>query len=853
MQAAEFTTCTFQIGNLMSQQNYNREECFWCLFDNFSPQVDIDDTLPIVNRNFDDTTIPLSDNISILDTFSEERDKRKAEELVNATSFVEISPLVTTTGSDIEIYTYGEIVSTSNEINISPQTNISNSLTNIDAFRADTRFAGIDGSGFATVIIDTGIDLDHPFFGPDKDGNGVADRIVYNYDFANQDTDANDLDGHGSNVSSIIASSDTIYTGMAPAADIIHLKVFQDNGFGSFTYVEQALQWVIANAETYNIASVNMSLGDGNNWNYPQSKYGIGDELAALAELDIAVVSASGNNFYSFNSAPGVSYPGADPNSLSIGGVFHSNIGGDITWSNGVTAHTTEGDRITPFSQRHETLSDVFAPGAAITGANADGGISTMHGTSQAASYVTGIVVLAQQLAVEKLGRRLTVSELDDLLSSTGATIKDGDDEDDNVINTGLDFGRVDVVALGEAILDMAPKSTEKIGEVGSITNLSKCSQTIKLLGEYENPVVFAQPLSYNDCDPSTVRLNNITNNSFTISIQEPSNKDGIHWIPEDFSYMVLEAGNWELENGTRLEIGTLNSDGLVTLGDWNTVEFESSFDTNPVVFSQVQTFNGRDFVRTRQRNTSNEGFAVGMEEEEARKCRGQVEETIGYMAIESGSGNWSGLEYQVGQTGEIFTDQWSILDLGSNFETPPQLLASISTYNETDSAGLRYRNKDSDSVEIKIEEETSLDRETIHTRESLSFLAIEGSGILSAVNNVDSLAPSPQGSTVLAGVQTLNANSSSDCIILGDVQEAYYDNMVHQDYALIINFDSSEDIIQLHGSASDYQLGAAPEELPQGTGIFLKNDAGDELIGVVSGVWDLALDGNYFSFMNSD
>jgi hypothetical protein len=39
-------------------------------------------------------------------------------------------------------------------------------------FRQDARFAGIDGSGLATVILDTGIDLDHSFFGPDADGDG---------------------------------------------------------------------------------------------------------------------------------------------------------------------------------------------------------------------------------------------------------------------------------------------------------------------------------------------------------------------------------------------------------------------------------------------------------------------------------------------------------------------------------------------------------------------------------------------------------------------------------------------------------------------------------------------------------
>lgn len=117
-----------------------------------------------------------------------------------------------------------------NGTTITPQLTQSGPLINIDDFRVDPVFAGIDGSGFSTVIIDTGIDLNHSFFGPDTDGNWIADRIVFSYDFSgSNDSDASDVDGHGSNVASIAASSNGTYTGMAPGANIIALKVFPDN------------------------------------------------------------------------------------------------------------------------------------------------------------------------------------------------------------------------------------------------------------------------------------------------------------------------------------------------------------------------------------------------------------------------------------------------------------------------------------------------------------------------------------------------------------------------------------------------------------------------------------------------
>jgi hypothetical protein len=307
--------------------------------------------------------------------------------------------------------------------------------------------------------LDTGIDLDHPFFGSDGDGDGISDRIVFNYDFADSDADASDHHGHGSNVSSIVASSDTDLPGMAPGTDIIHLKVFSDSGSGSFSNIEQALQWVVDNATAYNIASVNMSLGDGGNHGSPQTLYGIADEIAALAALDVVTVSASGNDFFAINSVQGVQYPAADPNSLSIGAVYDKS-GSGYSYSSGAKAYSIAPGAIAPFSQRDADLTDVFAPGAPITGAGPDGGLVTMHGTSQAAPHIAGVAVLAQQLAMQELSRRLTVEEFSDLLATTGVTINDGDDEDDNVDNTGLDFGRVDVLALADAILGMVAPTT---------------------------------------------------------------------------------------------------------------------------------------------------------------------------------------------------------------------------------------------------------------------------------------------------------------------------------------------------------------------------------------------------------
>ncbi|MBY0263139.1 MAG: S8 family serine peptidase [Phycisphaerales bacterium] len=344
---------------------------------------------------------------------------------------------------------------------------VSDSLIKYDLFRQDSRFSSLTGQGYAAVILDTGIDRDHPYFGADANGNGISDRIVYSYDFADGDADASDRNGHGSNVSSIVGSSNSTHRGMAPGVNLIHLKVFKDSGAGNFSYTEAALRWVVNNVTNYNIVSVNMSLGDSQNWATNQQLYGISDEIATLAAQNVMVVAAAGNDFAKFNSVKGMAYPAADPNVIAVGAVYDRNFGGGITYASGARADATGADRVTPFSQRSTSMYEIFAPGAPITGANQSGGTVTQHGTSQASPHIAGITVLAQQLADNVLGRRLTLSEMKSLLASTADSIVDGDDEADNVTNTGATFKRVNVKALADAIFEMGgPSARLKLGTV---------------------------------------------------------------------------------------------------------------------------------------------------------------------------------------------------------------------------------------------------------------------------------------------------------------------------------------------------------------------------------------------------
>ncbi len=330
-------------------------------------------------------------------------------------------------------------------------------LVDLPQFRSD--FEGIDGRGYSVVVIDSGIDLDHPAFGPDADNDGVGDRIIVHKTFVSGDTstpmtEGQDTQGHGTHVSGIIAGESN-FLGVAPGVDIIHLKVLGSGPTDTRT-LEEALLWTVANAAVFNIVAVNLSLAAGN-FSNPVADRALADEFAALEALRIITVAAAGNA-HGPSTPLGVAYPAADPSVLAVGATYGA-ASSSRTWPTGATdIGPISIDEIAGFSQRSASLTDVFAPGVAIRGPALDGSVQLLSGTSQAAPFVTGAAVLIQQLAEERLGQRLTPAQFRELLRTTGQVIHDGDNEQGLMtrIDVGIDLHRLSVAALANAVLDKA-------------------------------------------------------------------------------------------------------------------------------------------------------------------------------------------------------------------------------------------------------------------------------------------------------------------------------------------------------------------------------------------------------------
>ncbi|MFC5355282.1 carbohydrate-binding domain-containing protein [Azospirillum himalayense] len=219
-------------------------------------------------------------------------------------------------------------------------------------------------------------------------------RLVYQHDFYGNDNDVMvaNANTHGALVTAEILEN-------APDVGIIALKVMPDDGSGaSETNIEKALQWVVANADAYNITAVNLSLGGGAQTTAATTS--ISDELATLAAKRVLTVAAAGNSGDG-GATQSVSSYSADVNQICV------------------SASTGDG-AFPSWAQRSPSLTDVCADGTDVRITNLSGVTYTANGSSFAAPAVTAAVAKAQQAWVEQTGTRLTQGEFLDLARGTG-------------------------------------------------------------------------------------------------------------------------------------------------------------------------------------------------------------------------------------------------------------------------------------------------------------------------------------------------------------------------------------------------------------------------------------------------
>ena len=250
-------------------------------------------------------------------------------------------------------------------------------------FCNDILFGHIDGHGVTTAVLDTGIS-------PHPDLKG---RIVAFGDMLYGKKRMYDDNSHGTHVAGIIAGSgglsSGLYAGIAPASQIVAVKVLDQKGEGKIRFLIEGIKAILRNRDKWQIRIVNISIGT-----LPHQ--GDEEEMELMRWMDrlwdegLVVVTAAGN----FGPRSGtVTIPGISKKVITVGASDDGN------------QKDRYGKVGTNYSGRGPTSEcvckpDLVAPGSYIRSCNGfsqkknQKAYSVKSGTSMSAPVVSGAVAL---------------------------------------------------------------------------------------------------------------------------------------------------------------------------------------------------------------------------------------------------------------------------------------------------------------------------------------------------------------------------------------------------------------------------------------------------------------------------
>lgn len=270
--------------------------------------------------------------------------------------------------------------------------------------------AGHEGTNQTVVILDTGIDANHSFFGQrvvteacfsNAGGDGGGVTLCPNGEISQRGPGAADakvsacnggeLCNHGTHVAGIAAGKGQNFDGVARGANIVAIQVFTrfegaTCGGSScvLSYVSDqlnALQHIHTTLLTgHNVASVNMSLGGGNFTDQSEcdsSNNALKSAIDQLRSMNVPTIISAGNA----GLTNGIAAPACISSAIAVGS-------------------TENNDTISSFSNMHEMV-DLLAPGSSINSSFVGGGFSQLSGTSMSAPHVAGAWAILKEIDPE--------------------------------------------------------------------------------------------------------------------------------------------------------------------------------------------------------------------------------------------------------------------------------------------------------------------------------------------------------------------------------------------------------------------------------------------------------------------
>ena len=215
-----------------------------------------------------------------------------------------------------------------------------------------------NGVGKTAWIVDSGIDFDHPDLAVDQTRSRT---------FVEEQTSADDENGHGTHVAGIIAAKNNTIgvLGVASGASVVALKVLDKDGDGNLSYIIQAIAYINTVAGAGDV--VNMSVGGESGSDI------LDQQVRNTAARGIYFSIAAGND----NKLANLSSPAR------------------VNASNVYTVSAVDSlDNFASFSNYGNDVVDFAAPGVRILSTWMNNKYAYASGTSMAAPHVAGLLLL---------------------------------------------------------------------------------------------------------------------------------------------------------------------------------------------------------------------------------------------------------------------------------------------------------------------------------------------------------------------------------------------------------------------------------------------------------------------------
>lgn len=265
------------------------------------------------------------------------------------------------------------------------------------------------GTGVGVAVLDTGVDDNmngtgrpHRGFFVNGDPNNSSgagiggSRLLATTGTSGLGTD--DVHGHGTHVAGSVLNGWSSILGMAPNADLIGVKLSNNQGSAQGTWMVAAWQWVAANASRHRIKVANNSFSGS-----PDPNDGIQMALDSAAfNNDILITCSAGNSASNTTSSQNVW------NGLAVGALTKSSLA------------RAPFSAIGPLANFGRIYPDIAAVGVTVgsLATNDEANVAVSSGTSMSSPMVAGAAALVRQAAPN-----ITARETKALLLNTARDI----------------------------------------------------------------------------------------------------------------------------------------------------------------------------------------------------------------------------------------------------------------------------------------------------------------------------------------------------------------------------------------------------------------------------------------------